>query len=231
VKIYITGGGESENYRDLDKHFLANFGKNNNLLLLPMANDQEDFEDCLERIEATYQDLGHKGAVELLEDLTQFSLNQLANYPAIYIDGGNTFTLIEQIRNNSFIDCLKKYSQNGGIIHADSAGGIILGAHVKTAFIGEDSDDNQEKTQNFSGTGLLKDWAIHCHYDPHEDELLQDIVYESGLPILALSEYTGVYIEDHELSVFGQQDLSVLNMMGKKLIPVGTKIALDLLLE
>lgn len=231
MKVFLTGGGDSDAFVKFDKTFIQELGKDQSLLLIPLANDPDEFDDTFERIEETFGAVGFKGSIDMIKKGEDLDSLDLADYGAVYIDGGNTFLLIEQIMSGDFPKRLKAFAEEGGIIASDSAGALILGAHIQTAFIGEDADENEAKLQAFHGLDLFENWALHCHYDYAEDESLQDLVYDRGASLLALPEPTGIYINDDQVEVFGREPLSLFTMSGKKEQNVGQKFSLSEMLN
>lgn len=231
MRVYITGGGESEHFKSLDQHYLKQIGKEASILVVPVAAEQDEYEYTLERIEATYEDYGHRGKVEMITDLGKVNADFLAQFDSIYIDGGNTFKLINEFKSNQFIEHLKAFVAQDKIIHGDSAAGIILGSHIQTAYLGEDGDENKANLQAFNGLNLFDNWAFHAHYEFDDDEQIQDLVYERGASILALAEPCGIFIENNNVQVFGHEDLYAFTMSGKHHYKVGSQFDLKEALE
>ena len=214
----MTGGGDSEHYRELDKEFISRMSGSGELLVVPVANDPEDYDDVEERIEDEYGKGFSK--IEMCTDLSKLNSDFLNSFAAIYIDGGNTFELMEQIRKSPFNQLVRGFHEQGGTVYGDSAGAIVLGREVASAFWGQDADDNIAALQAFHAVSLLDNWSIHCHYEPDDDETAQDYVYNSGSPVLAISEKTGILIEDDKETgkVFGHSPLVVFTFTGRKVI-------------
>ncbi|NQZ01422.1 MAG: Type 1 glutamine amidotransferase-like domain-containing protein [Bdellovibrionales bacterium] len=202
MKLIMSGGGESENFVELDQHFLSLLPANPTLLLIPMAGDPSTFDDALDRIVETFSKI-HFDTIEMMLDLQSLDWGTLKEFDAIYIDGGNTFRLMDQVRRSHFYELLRKFIHKGGVINGDSAGAIILGSHLETAHFGEDGDDNETELVSYQGLNLLGDIAIHCHYEESEKDQIAEFVNEYGLPVIALHETTGVAIEDFEMKVIG----------------------------
>jgi len=214
MPIYLTGGGEQQLFRSLDKDFLEQLPKDSRLLLVPLANDDEDFEEVLEIAKDNFE--GKKvSEIVLVDDPDAFSERDLEDFDAIYIEGGNTFRLIKAIRKSLFFGFLKNYVESGKTLYADSAGAIVLGQTVRTAFFGDEPDDDLENLQDFRGLGILEDFNIHCHYEPTDSSVIQDLVYETGIPVWALSESTGIKIDKGEVSVFGREPLEIFGFSEK----------------
>lgn len=229
MALFLTGGGEQEDFAQLDNHFLNTLGSNAKLLLIPLACEEGEYDGAYERIEGCFD---HKNVSQIDMSLTPhlMSWEELNEYHALIIEGGNTFKLIQALRETAFFNLMKKFYQVGKHIYADSAGAIILGSDVQTAFLGEDADEDELKLQDYRGLDLISPWAIHAHSTPDEYEDLQDLLYDKGNPILLLSEPTGICLQESQITVFGKEPLEAITFSGKKQIPVGNSIHVDELL-
>ena len=208
MAIYLTGGGDQETFKQLDKAFMQELPNSSVIGLLAQA--AEDQNEALERIEY-YFNSKNISKIELITDPN----TDLSRYHALIIEGGNTFKLISEIRDSSFFNSIKSFYKTGKPIYADSAGAIILGSDVHTAFLGDDGDEDQHSLQDYRGLDILCPWCIHAHATAEDFEQVQEILYNIGSPVLALSEETGVRLSQNQLQVFGTTDLWVFNFEGR----------------
>ncbi len=203
MKLIITGGGESEHFSEIDAHFIQTLGPSPTLLFIPLAGEESTWNDGLTRIQTVFSTI-HFDNIEMCVDLAELDWEYLKNFSAIYFDGGNTFDLMDRIRDTHTYELLHRFLNHGGVINGDSAGAIVLGSHLETAHFGESGDENESDVTSYQGLNLLGPWAIHCHYDEKEDQEIIEFSNEFGFPILALHENTAVYIEENKLLVIGE---------------------------
>lgn len=208
MNLILSGGGDSENFVQLDQHFLGLLPKNPTLLLIPMAGAPSTYDDALERIVETFSTILFEN-IEMCLELSQLDWPLLKRFDAIYIDGGNTFRLMKQVRKSHFYELVRKFLHHGGVINGDSAGAIILGSHLETAHFGDFGDENVSGLVSYQGLNLIGDFAVHCHYEAQEREQIADFVREYGLPVLALHENTGVAVNKTRLQVVGETPASL----------------------
>jgi dipeptidase E len=204
MKLILSGGGDSRHFVELDKHFLSLLSDNPTLLLIPMAGEPDTYDDALDRIVDTFSTI-HFENIEMCLQLESLDWDYLQTFDAIYIDGGNTFRLMDQVRKSHFYELVRKFIHHGGVINGDSAGAIIQGSHLETAHFGEHGDVNEAELISYQGLNLLGEVAIHCHYEESEKEQIADFVHEYGLPVIALNEAAGIAIVDREVKVIGSQ--------------------------
>lgn len=217
MKLILSGGGDSEHFIDLDNQFLSLLSDNPNLLLIPMAGEPSTYDDALERIVETFSTINFKN-IEMCLKLEELNWDYLKKFDAIYIDGGNTFRLMDQVRKSHFYELIRKFIHFGGVINGDSAGAIILGSHLETAHFGEQGDENITDLISYQGLNLLGDIAIHCHYEDIEENQIKEFVKEYGLSVIALNETAGISIIDKRIEVIGVHKIDFYTLDGKQTI-------------
>jgi dipeptidase E len=219
MPIYLTGGGDQENFNRLDKLFVEELPKGAKIGLFGQACVNS--EDALERIQDCFDDK----KISLIE-LVDNPAADLDQYDALIIEGGNTFKLIRSVRDTQFFTSIQNFAKTGKSIYADSAGAIILGSDVHTAFLGDDADEDEMSLQDYRGLDLLNSWCIHAHAVPDDFEDCEEILYQTGSPILALAEETGIILRNNEVEVFGHEDLWVIGFEGRSSYAPGDKLEL-----
>ncbi len=222
----MTGGGDSKYFSELDSHFYSLLSLSPTLLVIPLAEEDDDFEYSLERITESFSSI-HFEEIKMCTDLRALNWDYLESFDAVYIDGGNTFKLMESIRQSHLYELLRRFLHRGGIINGDSAGAIIMGSHLETAHFGEHGDENDSELISYQGLNLIGDLAIHCHYNKSEDSEIRDFVSECGLPVLALTEETGLSLEENVIKVFGFAQATLFGLEKMITIKVGEKFCLD----
>ena len=223
--IFLTGGGDQEYFRELDQYFISQVPAPAKALIIPFAADKEDFDDIRERIEETFKG-PYLTEIDLLTTARALTDEELDEYSAIFIEGGNTFQLIQTTRESGLLNSLKKFSGLNKQIYADSAGAILLGANIETAFLGDDPDEDFLQLQNYNGLDILNPWSIHAHYDPAEDEDLTQFVYDKANPIIAIPEEGGLLFEGGSLFSMGQVPISLFTFSGKEILSPGERFSL-----
>ena len=227
MNLYLTGGGEPEGYARLEKELVANLPRGATIAVLPMACDAEDYREVLLDVKDRFDD-NRIGSIELIEDASEITEGELLAYDALFIEGGNTFRLIKEVRGSSLFSHLGAFIAQKKIIYADSAGAIVLGTDVHSAFLGNEADEDHEKLQDYRGLNLVGNWSFHCHYESGDLPHMQDLLYETGSPFLALPEPIGIHILNGEVEVFGRGNLEVLDFSGQRSHPAGKKFSIDL---
>ncbi len=132
----------------------------------------------------------------------------LAEFDALYIMGGNTFTLLHALRGTEFERVIKAAIDAGKVVYGVSAGAIVLGHDIQSAAFGEEADENEIGLQDYSALGTLSPYNIVTHYD-ETDESVRAFIEQSAEPILAIPEETGLAIKDDRAKVIGTADVQL----------------------
>jgi len=203
MKLFLSGGGSGNKSLILDKKFVELLDKSKPLLYIPIAIDKikHPYPECLKWIKNVFNPLGIKD-IELWteEDIIKRSESNLDKFSGIYIGGGNTFYLLNEIKKSGFINKLKKKIISEMPVYGGSAGAIIFGKTISTS-----SDDNLVKITDLSGLNLINDYSIFCHYDkPEEFKWVKHLL--STLKIkktIALPENSGLFVSGGKIEVIG----------------------------
>ncbi len=192
VKLALAGGGGAEDSRPLDEAFAAWIGPEGRLLYWPVAlRGIRPFPSCLAWIETTFAPLGVT-RITMWTDLSAHQIAELDAFHGVYIGGGNTFSLLAELRESGFDRALRDYALSGGPVYGGSAGAAVLGRDIRTV---SHLDANHIGLTDTRGLDLAGGHAIWVHYAPEDDERIQAYVQERRQPVLAISERSGVAID------------------------------------
>jgi len=132
----------------------------------------------------------------------------IKNAEAIFVGGGNTFVLLNQLYKNNLLSVLKAVVNNGTPYLGTSAGSNICGLTIKTT-----NDMPITYPPNFKALGLVP-FNINPHYiDPdksskHMGELRETRIKEfhhyNTNPVVALREGSWLYVKNHSITLKGE---------------------------
>ena len=186
-KLYLSGGGDEKQAFLLDKEFFCSLPQNGRFLYIPIALRGHELyagaNSWLKNVVALHgrNDL----EMETADDLLKYKFEYLEKFDAIYIGGGNTWSLMKELKDSGFSNLIIKYLDAGGKIYGGSAGAIIFGKTINTS-----NDENNVGLENMSGLDLLHDYSVVCHFSNNQGEI------SKNLPIVCLPEETGLIIEN-----------------------------------
>ncbi|MGG3912935.1 Type 1 glutamine amidotransferase-like domain-containing protein [Rossellomorea vietnamensis] len=199
--LYLSGGGDRDQTLAIDRVFADELAGARSLLYLPMAMDPGDisYEACYEWIKSVFVPLGVKD-ITMWVDLRGKTQDDLKRYSAVYIGGGNTFSLMHNILQSDFHVHLSAFKEEGGMIYGGSAGAIVMGSNIATCI---HMDDNGVQLKTRDGLSFLNDFSIWCHYEEENDPLIHQFIQEYRKPVIALSEETGLKFKSGSMEVLG----------------------------
>ena len=198
MKLLLSGGGEPDQVKPLDEYF-ANYVKNGKILYIPVAMDKIPYEDCEKWFRETYAKYNLNN-IEMCTNLKE--INDLNNYKAIFIGGGNTFKLLKEIKESNFDIKLKEYLQNNGFIYGGSAGAIIFGKTIEPAI---HADKNTVNLKDLNALNILDDYDVWCHYK--ETDNLNVLNRKK----IVLYEESGILYDGKEIKTIGKNHLIYQN--------------------
>lgn len=204
-KFYAIGGGELKNKTTIKlDQILAEEAKNHALgqrpyaLFIPTAS-----HDCM-----PYYNTFHKiytGIFNLKTDVVltcgrTFDLEKIKQKflkaDLIYIGGGDTIFLIQELRRSGVLDFLIDAYQRGVIIAGLSAGAILFFEDIYT----DSLKDNTELPYSLAkGLGLFKG-LISPHYNQRKEDFDRTILlYSSYVQALGIEDNAMVKIENEKI--------------------------------
>jgi len=191
-RIYLSGGGNEKQSFPLDKFFFSTLPKNGRFLYIPIALRGNKLYPTAHLWMKGIMELHERSDVqfETVDDLSKYNLEALKEFDGIYIGGGNTWSLIQEIRESGFANILIQYIKAGGQVYGGSAGAIIMGKRIDTH-----DDENKIGLQDVSGFNLLNNFSVACHFKDEQNDRFKAWAIDNNLQIICLPEETGLVIE------------------------------------
>lgn len=195
--VILGGGGGAEQNIECDKYFIRQLGGRKNMLYIPIAMDEHiyTYQQCYDWIKSIFLPMGLSN-IGMFADLRSIDFDIIDRYSSVFIGGGNTFYLLDEIRKSKFDKRLKIFIENGGIVYGGSAGAIILGNDIDTA---SHEDPNDVMLKDLKGLDLVGGYSVWCHYHQRFDQLIKDYVKKSGQKVIAIPEASGI---SYNLDIF-----------------------------
>lgn len=197
TKILLSGGGDEVVAKEFNDFYANLLPSKPKVLYIPVAWKSADFNACLDWFSNTFNRYGF--SIEMLTDLHGVEEEYVTTFDSVFIGGGNTFSLLNDVRESNFSEIIQKYLDTGKIVCGGSAGAIIFGKDIRTASLGKDSDTNDAGLTDFAGLNMVKEYAIQCHYEVDQYEELHGFAKSKALNILALPEESGLFIDGDTL--------------------------------
>lgn len=212
-ELILSGGGKPRQTKTIDRLLVSHIPKTKKILYIPIAMPphHRSFGKCFDWIRAS---LGHFGfsKIDMWTNLNNRKPAELKEYAAIWIGGGNTFSLMNDLRKTGFDKLLLEYIKKGGLVYGGSAGTIIFGKDISFAH-----DPNQVHLKDCRGFDLANGFSIYCHYTHKKyGKEAQQYVERTGIPVIALSDSTGLHINNNKIKIIGTKPAFIFT--GKEII-------------
>ncbi len=135
MKLFLAGGGDKEQTEIKDNEFIKNLNSDKPLLYISVAMDGEiPYEDCYKWINSLFNPLGII-EIEMWTDLKDKSIYDLNQFSSIYIGGGNTFHLLNTLRETWFDKLLMEFINKTELFTGEVLEQLYLGAIFKELHI------------------------------------------------------------------------------------------------
>jgi dipeptidase E len=111
---------------------------------------------------------------------------ELLDFDLVFVNGGNTYYLLDWIRKSNFDETIKEFLEKGGLYIGVSAGSIVAGPSIEILnFTG--GDENAVGLMDFSGLGLI-DRSIMPHYTKEREAAIEKYEEASGVEVIRLAD-------------------------------------------
>jgi len=152
------------------------------------AAKREKIVDYVHKDVTTMKELGWRVVDIDLEEKTETELREiLKNVDVVYVQGGNTFYLIDAIRKSNFEKVLREFLTAGGLYIGVSAGTLVACKSIQFA---EGADPNELGITDYSGMGLV--------------DLVIDVHRENGSSdggVVKLTDDQAVLVQDEKIEI------------------------------
>ena len=144
--------------------------------------------------------------LHILRDISQAEKSEIVkkikNNDFIYVSGGNTFYLLQELKRNGLLSLIKQKVQDGMLYIGESAGAIIACPDISYNQIMDDKTVATELT-NYSGMGLVDYYVLpHNGEFPFVETTAQTIkVYGEKINLVPLNNSQAVIVENEDFSI------------------------------
>jgi dipeptidase E len=221
----LAGGGGADDSRPLDQVFASWVGPHATILYLPIAMmvPGRNFTAAREWLTQAFAPFGLTN-ISMWTDVSDKTASNLTSFDAVYIGGGNTFWLLHQLRAHRLDAALTDFIRQGYPVYGGSAGAIILGRDIQTC---AHMDQNTIGLTDTHGLDVLHGYAVWRHYHSDDDERIAALAARAGIPVLALSERAGVYLEGNHFTATGFEPTIHFTGTDRTMIAVGGHIEIS----
>lgn len=196
MKLFLTSSCISENLREPFLKFLGKPASEIKLYFIPTASDGDSSQFYTAKSMDDFQEIGINPIWYSLKFKTKEQIHEeLADADVIWVNGGNTFYLLDVARSVGFIDVCNDLVRNKGVMYGGtSAGSILATPSIEIAGWGDDADPNDVGIQNLDALHFVN-ILTQVHYNPsrHKSMLLEK---KSHIPIYAIEDSGAVEVNN-----------------------------------
>ena len=210
MKLLLTSTGLT--HPEITKSLLDLLGKSPNqtkIGFVPVAAITDDEKLYVEESKIELSKLGIKEIIDII-NFSKSDREICQSLDALYVCGGNTFHLMNEINKSNFGEVIKEFVAAGKLYIGISSGSIIVTPSIEIASV-EPADDNSVGLKNFAGLGII-DFEISPHVPetvPYEN--VQKYSANRKVKLFAISDQTAIKIQNGNLEIIGEKKFKIFN--------------------
>ena len=205
MKLILNGGGTDNQVADARRLLNSLIDHSKKILYIPFAWPDPTYSGCLEFMRGELSDIDKQG-IDMVKTPDELINKNFIDYAFIYIGGGNTYKLLNDLKVSGAFNKIKKYLlEEDGIVYGGSAGAIIFGKDLDSC---NTDDENEVGLVDNTGFNMINGYSLLCHYTSREaerTELSKKYLLElsKNKPIYAIPEEDTIFVSDNMISFIG----------------------------
>ena len=188
---------------ELVKKFLDKNTESKKILFIPTATNVDEYKKYIHLTQKAFEDFGYE--VENF-DISIFSeeiaKEKLSQAKIVFISGGNTFYLLQELKRKNLTSYLKERIENGLLYIGESAGSVIAAPDIEYASV---IDDKTVATELDDYTGLnLVDFYIVPHFEeePFVESSRNTVeLYKDKLDLKLINNKEVILVENNNFTI------------------------------
>ncbi|MFA6047262.1 MAG: Type 1 glutamine amidotransferase-like domain-containing protein [Parcubacteria group bacterium] len=202
-KLFLTSAGLPEETRKYFLDFLDKDPRGLKVGFIPTAAYPEVIRDYVEEAKDELKEMGMEIDEVYLEKENEESLyEKLSVCDIVYVNGGNSFYLLDWARKSGFDKIIGKLLDEGKIYVGVSAGSYVACPTIEMSHW-KNQDRDVVGLKDLTGLNLVP-FLLTAHYTKDFSEAIQEGAKKTNLPIVALTDQQAVAIIDDEIKVVGE---------------------------
>ena len=185
------------------KKFLNEKTESKKILFIPTATNVDEYKKYIHLTQKVFEDFGYE--VENF-DISVFSeetvKEKISETKIIFVSGGNTFYLLQELKKKNLISYLRGKIENGLLYIGESAGSVITAPNIGYADI---VDDKALATELNDYTGLnLVDFYVVPHFEeePFVESSRKVVeLYKDKLDLKVINNKEVVLVENDDFRI------------------------------
>ncbi len=173
---------------------------------IPTASVVEDFTEYVDDDKNAFIELGLIVDELNISDKNEQQIAEiLSKNDFIYVSGGNTFYLLQELRKSKADNLITEQIKKGKVYIGTSAGSIVLSKNIQYV---EQVDDKNVATElnEYSGLGIVDFYPLpHFGNEPFT-EIMEEVYneYKEKIPLIPISNTQVIEVKGNESHVVGK---------------------------
>ena len=188
---------------ELVKKFLDKNTESKKILFIPTATNVDEYKKYIHLTQKAFEDFGYE--VENF-DVSIFSeeiaKEKLSEAKIVFISGGNTFYLLQELKRKNLITYLKERIENGLLYIGESAGSVIAAPDIEYAFVIDDKTVATE-LDDYAGLNLIDFYIVpHFEEEPFVESSRNTVeLYKDKLDLKLINNKEAILVENNNFTI------------------------------
>ena len=189
---------------ELVKKFLDKNTESKKILFIPTATNVDEYKKYIHLTQKVFEDFGYE--VENF-DVSIFSeeiaKEKLSEAKIVFISGGNTFYLLQELKRKNLIPYLKERIENGLLYIGESAGSVIAAPDIEYASIVDDKTLATELDDYYIGLNLVDFYIVpHFEEEPFVESSRNTVeLYKDKLDLKLINNKEAILVENNNFTI------------------------------
>ena len=188
---------------ELVKKFLDKNTESKKILFIPTATNVDEYKKYIHLTQKAFEDFGYE--VENF-DISIFSeeiaKEKLSEAKIVFISGGNTFYLLQELKRKNLTSYLKERIENGLLYIGESAGSVIAAPDIEYASIVDDKTLATE-LEDYTGLNLVDFYIVpHFEEEPFVESSRNTVeLYKDKLDLKLINNKEAILVENNNFTI------------------------------
>ena len=188
---------------ELVKKFLDKNTESKKILFIPTATNVDEYKKYIYLTQKAFEDFGYE--VENF-DVSIFSeeiaKEKLSEAKIVFISGGNTFYLLQELKRKNLITYLKERIENGMLYIGESAGSVIAAPDIEYASVIDDKTVATE-LDDYAGLNLVDFYIVpHFEEEPFVESSRNTVeLYKDKLDLKLINNKEAILVENNNFTI------------------------------
>lgn len=213
MKLFLTSIGIPKEIREYFVKLLPKDVSQIKVAFIPTAANCEPDKSYIYSSFDELKEMGVRDIINIdLENENKKSLLQkFSDCDVIYVNGGNTYYLLDRMRKSGFDLIIKDLLNEGKIYVGLSAGSMVAGPDIESA--GWPVDIHDQNIVNMTDTKALNlvPFELSPHFIESDRPVLERRTKEVNYPVIAITDKQAVLCVDGKYKIVGEGEKIIYN--------------------